>query len=152
MQKKVATGNEETKKVEEKTKSQTGETKLAETRKTITEEEEEKQEQESLETLAREATTILDVLSTLAKPKGKRKRQPSMYFKARKSTRIKAGKPQPPSKEPIIIEDVPTATKEDYPSKTPITYERGSPKTSTWKERIKLVDSNTILHEVQTSL
>lgn len=62
------------------------------------------------------------------------------------------GKPQPPSKEPIIIEDVPTATKEESPSKTPITYERGIPKTSTWEERIKLMDSKTILYEVQTSL
>ena len=73
----------------------------------------------SPETLAREATTILAALSTPAKPKGKRKRQPSMYFKARKSTRIKMGKPQPPSKEAIIIEDVPTIIKEESPSKAP---------------------------------
>jgi len=30
-----------------------------------------------------------------------------MYFKARRSTRIKVGKPQPPFKEPIIIDDAP---------------------------------------------
>lgn len=75
-----------------------------------------------------------------------------MYFKARKSTRIKMGKPQPPSKEPIIIEDVPTATREESPCKISITYERGSPKTSTQKERIKLRDSKVVLQEVHTSL
>jgi len=99
----------------------------------------------SLETLAREVATILAALSTLAKPKGKRKRQPSMYFKARKSTRIKMGKPQPHSKEPIIIEDAHTAKKEESLSKTPITYERGSPRASTWKKRIKLMDSKIVL-------
>ena len=81
-----------------------------------------------LETLAREVVAILVALSTLAKPKGKRKRQPSMYFKAQKSTRIKMGKPQPPSKEPIIIEDVPTATREESPTKTPITYKEEAPR------------------------
>lgn len=75
-----------------------------------------------------------------------------MYLKSRRSTRIKVGKPQPPSKEPIIIEDAPTVTKEESPSKISITYERGSPKTSTWKEMIKLMDSKEILHEAQTSL
>lgn len=87
------------------------------------------QEEMSLETLSREATIVLAALSTPANPKGKRKRQPSMYFKARKSTRIKMEKPQPPSKEPIG--DVPTATREESPSKISITYKRGSPKTST---------------------
>lgn len=85
----------------------------------------------SPETLVREAAVVLAALSTPAKTKGKRKRQPSMYFKARKSTRIKMGKPHPTSKEPIIIEDVPTATREEYTSKISITYERGRTKTST---------------------
>jgi len=59
-----------------------------------------------------------------------------MYFKARKSTKIKIRKPKPPSKEPITIEYSPTAKNEESPSKTPITYEIGSPRSSTWKERI----------------
>jgi len=67
-----------------------------------------------------------------------------MYFRARKSTRIKIGKPQASSKEPIIIEDSPTVKREGSPSKNPITYERGSPRSSTWKERIKIKNSNTI--------
>jgi len=75
-----------------------------------------------------------------------------MYFKARRSTRIKVGKPQPPSKEPIFIEDTPTEKKEESPSKISITYERGSPKTSTWRERIKFMDSKAVLQEVETSL
>jgi len=62
----------------------------------------------SLKTLEREATATLIVLSTPIKPKQKRKRQTSMYFRARKSTRIKTGKPQPYSKVPIIIEDSPS--------------------------------------------
>lgn len=69
-----------------------------------------------------------------------------MYFKARRSTRIKESKPQPPSKEPIIIEDAPTKKKEETPSKIPITYE------STWKERIELMDSKAVLQEAQTSI
>ena len=62
------------------------------------------------------------------------------------------GKPQPSSKEPIIIEDSPTVKREESPSKTPITYERGSPRSSTWKERVKVQDSMTVLQEVQTAL
>lgn len=75
-----------------------------------------------------------------------------MYFKAKRSTRIKVGKPQPPSKEPIFIEDTPTEKKAESPSKISITYERGSPKTSTWKERIKFMDSKAVLQEAETSL
>ena len=85
----------------------------------------------SPETLVREAAVVLAALSTPPKQKGKIKRQPSMYFKDQKRTRINMGKPQPPSKEPIIIEDVPTTEEEESPSKTPITYERGSPRSST---------------------
>lgn len=62
------------------------------------------------------------------------------------------GKPEPPSKEPIIIDDAPTITKEESPSKISITYKRGAPKTSTWKERIKLMDSKAVLQEAHTSL
>ena len=75
-----------------------------------------------------------------------------MYFKGRRSTKIKVGKPQTPSKEPIIIEDEPIEKKEESPSKISITYERGSPKTSTWKERIKVIDSKVVLQQAQTSL
>lgn len=67
----------------------------------------EQQEEKSPYMLAREVVVVLDVLSTPARQKGKIKRT-SMYFKARKSTRIKVGKPQPSSKEPIVIEDSPT--------------------------------------------
>ena len=102
--------------------------------------------------LAREAVAILTKLSTPTKQKRKRKTKTSMYFKARKSKRIKVGKPQPPSKEPIVIEDSPTKDKEESPSKISITYKRGSPKTSTWKERLKLMDSKVVLQEAETSL
>ena len=101
-------------------------------------------------TLAREV--VLAALSTPAKPKGREEKTTIHYFKAQKSTKIKMGKPWPYSKEPIIIKDSPTAKEEESPSKTPITYERGSPKTSTWKERIKLQDSKTVLQEAQTAL
>jgi len=89
------------------------------------------------ETLARQVATILAVFITPGKQKGKRKRQTSMYFKAQRSTRIKVGKPHPPSKEPIIIEDAPIVSKEESPSKIP--------KTFTWKEGIKLMDSKVVL-------
>jgi len=59
-----------------------------------------------------------------------------MYFKARKSTRIKIGKPQPSSIVPITIEDSPTIKGKESPSKTPITYERGTPRSSTLKEKV----------------
>jgi len=75
-----------------------------------------------------------------------------MYFRAKKSTRIKTRKLQPPSKEPIIIEDSPTVKGKESPSKIPITYETGSPRSSTSKERIKLQDSKIVLQEVQTPL
>jgi len=75
-----------------------------------------------------------------------------MYFKARRSMRIKTGRPQPPSKEPITILDTPATQKERSPSKASITYERGSPKTSTWRERIKMLDTNTSLQDVETVL
>ena len=84
--------------------------------------------------LAREAIVVLAALSTPTKQKGKRKRQTSMYFKARRSTRIKVGKPQPQPKEPIVIEDTTTKPKEESPSNISITYERGSPKISTWRK------------------
>ena len=95
---------------------------------------------------------MLVALSTPAKQKGKRKRQTSMYFKAKRSTQIKVGKPQPQSKEPIVIEDTTTKQKEESPSKISITYERGSPKTSTQRERIRMMDSKIAPQEDETSL
>jgi len=59
-----------------------------------------------------------------------------MYFRAQKSTRIKQGNLQHSSKVPIVIEDSPTVKGEESPSKTPITHERGTPRSSTWKERV----------------
>lgn len=102
--------------------------------------------------MAKEAVVVLAALSPPAKQKGKRKRETSMYFKARSSTRIKVGKPSPPPKEPIRIKDEPTERKEESPSKISITYERGSPKTSTWKDRIRLTDTKIVLQEAKTSL
>ena len=62
------------------------------------------------------------------------------------------GKPQPPSKEPIFIEDSHTKKKEESPSSIFTTYERESAKSPTWKERIKLMDSKAVLQEAETSL
>ena len=45
--------------------------------------------EESPKTLEREVAATLTALNTPTKPKQKRKRQTSMYFRARKSTRIK---------------------------------------------------------------
>ena len=102
--------------------------------------------------MAREVAAVLATLSTPPKQKGKRKRQTSMYFKSRRSTRIKVGRPRPQLKEPIVIEDTTTKPKKESPSKISITYERGSPKTSTWRVRIRMMDSKIALQEAETSL
>jgi len=68
-----------------------------------------------------------------------------MYFRARKSTRIKICKPLPSSKMPITVEDSPSAKVKESPSKKPITYERGTPRPSTWKEKVVLQDPKTVL-------
>ena len=73
------------------------------------------------------------------KPKQKRKRNTSMYFRARKSTRI-------------TIEDSPSAKGKESPSKTPITYERGNQRTSTWKGKVVLQDQKPDLQEAETVL
>ena len=95
---------------------------------------------------------MLATLSTSPKQKGKRKREPSMYFNARRSVRIKTGRPQPQSKEPITILDTPPTQKEKSPSKASITYERGSLKTSTWRERMKMLDTTASLQDAETIL
>ena len=84
----------------------------------------------------REAAAVLAALSTPPKPKEKRKRETPLYFKARRSVRIKMGKPQPPSNSQITTGDAPTSPSERSPSKISVTYERGSPKTTTWKGRV----------------
>lgn len=55
--------------------------------------EKEQQRGKSPEILAREAAAMLAALKTPPKQKGKQKSQTSMYFTARRSTRIKVGKP-----------------------------------------------------------
>jgi len=70
------------------------------------------------------------------KSKGKRKRQTPLYFRTRKSTRIRKGRPQTPTKTPIFIEDLPKQQEKAVPlrknegegtskqasPKSPITY------------------------------
>jgi len=80
---------------------------------------------------------VLVALSTSPKQKGRRKRESSMYFKAKRSTWIKVGRPQPQSREPIIIEDTTAKQKEESPSKTTITYEQGSQKPSLGEREFK---------------
>lgn len=75
-----------------------------------------------------------------------------MYFKARKITRVKIGKPQPCSIVPITIEDSPNVKGVESPSKTPITYESGTPRSSIWKEKMQLQDPKVVLQEAQTVL
>jgi len=58
--------------------------------------------------LEREVAVAVATLSTPIKQNQKRKIKTSMYFRARKSIRIKIGKPQPSSKIPITIEDSPS--------------------------------------------
>jgi len=73
-------------------------------------------------------------------------------FQGSEKHKDKNKKTTPPSIVPIVIEDSPTVKGEESPSKTPITYERGSPKAFTWKERVQLQDSKTTLQEAQTVL
>ena len=75
-----------------------------------------------------------------------------MYFRARKSTRIKTGKLQPSSKVPIIIEDSPSSQGKESPPKEPITYDKGTPRSPTWKEKVELHDPKTILQKAQRVL
>jgi len=85
---------EKTKIEEEGTKTEQKETKPAEReKKTEGEEKGAEKTEVSPETLEREAVATLATLSTPIKPKQKRKRHTSMYFRAQKSTRIKQGKP-----------------------------------------------------------
>jgi len=111
-----------------------------------------KPKEKKADILAREAAAVLAALSTPPKPKEKRKRETPLYFKARRSVRIKTGKPQPPSSNPITIEDAPTSPKERSPSKISVTYERGSPKKTTWKDRLDQLASKARLQDVEDAL
>jgi len=111
-----------------------------------------KTKKERADILEREAAVVLAALSTPPKPREKRKRDTPLYFKARRSVRIKTGKPQPPSKSPIFIEDAPTSPPERSPSKSPVTYERGSPKKNTWQEKLDLLTEKTRLQEAENVL
>ena len=85
-----------------------------------------KPKEKRAETIEREAAAMLAALSTPPKPKEKRKREIPLYFKAKRSVRIKTGRPQPPSNSPITIEDTPTSPREGSPSKISVTYEGGA--------------------------
>ena len=52
----------------------------------------------------------------------------------------------------ITIEDSPSAKGKESPSKAPITYERGTPRSSTWKEKVVLQDPKTVLQDAQAVL
>ena len=52
----------------------------------------------SPKSIEKEATTTLTALSTPIKTKGKRQRQTPLYFRRRKSTRIRQGRPKTPNK------------------------------------------------------
>ena len=60
--------------------------------------------------------------------------------------------PQPPSKSPIVIEDTPTSPKEKSPSRISVTYERGSPKKTTWQEKLDLLTEQARLQEAENVL
>jgi len=92
----------------------------------------------SPEPIEKEAIVALTSLSTPIKSKGKRQRRTPLYLGIRKSTRIRQGRPQTPTKTPIVIEDslkqqekaVPLRKKEGEGTskqaspKSPITYVR----------------------------
>ena len=111
-----------------------------------------KPKEKKADILTREAAAVLAALSTPPKPKEKRKRETPLYFKSRRSVRINTGKPQPPSSSPIIIEDAPTSPKERSPSRISVTYERGSPKKTTWKERIDQLTTKAWLQDAEDAL
>ena len=62
----------------------------------------------SSEVPKRKATATITDLSTPVKKNGKRRRKTPLYFRTRKITRIKQGKPKISTKIPIEIEDSPT--------------------------------------------
>jgi len=73
----------------------TGSMKIVDTGPSTGSMETEQQKEKSPEVLAREVVVVLAALSTSPKQKGKRKREPFMYFQARRSMQIKTGRPKP---------------------------------------------------------
>jgi len=61
----------------------------------------------SPEPTEKEEVASLTTLITPLKKKDKRLRKTPLYFRTRKSARIREGKPQTPTKIPIFIEDSP---------------------------------------------
>lgn len=116
--------------------SSTGSPKLTKTGSSTGSPEKVKPKEKKADILAREVAAVLAALSTPPKPKEKRKRVTPLYFKARRSDRIKTGKPQPPSSGQITTGDAPTSPSEKSPWKISVTYERGIPNTTTWKGRL----------------
>ena len=104
------------------------------------------------EATKREAIASLTTLSTLVKQKCKRRQAP-LYFRTRKSTRIKQGKPQISTKTPIEIEDSPTQRDKMTSPKSPITYiRRPSTRSNSLKGKSILQDPQKNLQEVKTIL
>ena len=85
----------------------------------------------SSEATEKEEVSSLIVLSTSVKQKLKRRRQATLYFRTRKSIRIKQGKPQISTKIPIEIEDSSTPRDKMPSPKSPIIYVRRSSMRST---------------------
>lgn len=115
----------------------------------------------------REATTALTSLNTPIKQKGKRQRQTPLYFRTRKSTRIRQGKPQTPTKIPIVIEDSPKQQEKMPPPmkkkerrssaqispESPITYVKMPVTRSTSSKGKEILrDTQQDLHEVEAVL
>ena len=73
--------------------SSTGSPKLTKTGSSTGSPEKVKPKEKKADILAREAAAVLAALSTPPKPKEKRKRETPLYFKARRSVRIKTSKP-----------------------------------------------------------
>ena len=119
----------------------------------------------------KEAVVALISLGTHIKPIGKRQRQNPLYFRTRRSTRIKQGRPQTPTKTPIIIEDSPKGqeklvspemkgeygTSKQASPMSPITYFRRPVTRSTSANKIKepltpFQERKILLQETQTIL
>jgi len=130
----------------------TGSQKSADTGPSTGSLEKRKPKEKRAEILEREVAAMLAALSTPPKPREKWKRETPLYFKARRSVRIKMGRPQTPSSSPITIDDTPTSPRERSPSKISVTYERGSPKTTAWKERMDQLASTTPLQDAEAVL
>lgn len=117
------------------------------------EEDKEESPRVSLEPNEREASTTLTTIITPIIKKGKRQRQTPLYFKTSKSTRIRQGKPQTPTKIPIVIQDSPKKQEKIPSPKSLITYVR-IPMTRSTSSKGKeiLQDTQHYLEEAETIL